>query len=81
METVFEKHDGLLAHAECHEIVDIWPMTRRCLQKLHESILRRLRSTPTYPPRIAVHLPVRCRKKFLTLYGNASLVITVLGTL
>ena len=81
METVFEKHDGLLAHVECHEIVDIWPMTRRCLQKLHESILRRLRSTPTSSSRIAVHLPVRYRKKFLTLYGNASLVITVLGTL
>ena len=47
METVLEKHDGLLAHVECHEIVDIWPMTRRCLQKLHESILRRLQSTPT----------------------------------
>ena len=49
METVFEKHDGLLTHTECHEIVDIWPMTRRCLQKLHQSILRRLRSTPTSP--------------------------------
>lgn len=47
METVFEKHDGLLTHTKCHEIVDIWPMTRRCIQKLHESMLRRLRGTPT----------------------------------
>ena len=28
METVFEKHDGLLTHTKCHEIVDIWPMTK-----------------------------------------------------
>lgn len=47
METVFEKHSELITHKECHEIVDMWPMTRRFLQKLHEGIYRRLRSTPT----------------------------------
>ena len=48
METVFVKHDGSLTHKECHDIVDIWPMTRRFLQKLHKSICRRLRSRPIH---------------------------------
>jgi len=47
MEVVYTKCDESVSRKECHPIVDIWPMTRRIIVKLHEGIYRRLRSTTT----------------------------------
>lgn len=44
MEMVFEKHEGSPVIKECHKIIDLWPMTRRYLQSLHQRMYRRLRS-------------------------------------
>lgn len=46
MECIFRKHDGTFRRNHCHPIVDIWPMTERCIFKLHKGIIARLRATP-----------------------------------
>jgi len=47
MATVYSKYDGTYSNQDCHNIVDVWPMTERTLTKMHESVMRRLRATPT----------------------------------
>jgi hypothetical protein len=49
MESVLDKHDGSLPQnrKDYHQIIDVGPMATRILAKLHASVLRRLRSTPT----------------------------------
>jgi len=48
MEMIFKKHDGSCGNnSQCHRVLDCWPMTRRCIEKLHDCIYRRLRYPPT----------------------------------
>ena len=48
---VFKKYRGHISggkrdHSDCHDIIDVWPMAKRSLLKIHESTVRRLKSTP-----------------------------------
>ena len=47
METVYIKHDGSSTNNDCHKIIDIWPLARKTIAKMHKSITRRLRAEPT----------------------------------
>ena len=47
-DVLFSKYSGSSYQNKfCHRIVDLWPMTKRILEKLHSGIAVRLRKTPT----------------------------------